>query len=161
MDGTAFCRHESELGWWETASRPAHPRLRGLVTGYTGYRERTAAPRRLAQLPSDEVTLILGFGEPVRVFPGVGSPVRPGTATAFVAGLHLGPALTVHTGRQHHVGVTLTPFGAHAVCGAPTHEVTNRVVDLDDLLGTGADALVSRLQDAPTGTAGSRCSMTC
>ena len=43
----------------------------------------------------------------------------------------------------------LTPLGAHALFGLPMHELTNRVVELDDLLGPRANELVERMWERP------------
>src|SRR5215213_4303525 len=104
------------------ANRPPSTRLRGLVAGLCDYREATAMPLRRREVPCPTVTLILSFGEPLRVLPGAAS------FTSFVAGLHDRPVTISHDGRQRGIQVDLTPLGAFALLGVPMHELANRVV---------------------------------
>ncbi len=134
-------RHGSALGAWEMASAPAGPHLRGLVHSYVGYTERTLAPLRRREVPSGFVTLIISFGDPMRVTIGPGQ-----TVTSFVAGLHEQPAITEHAGRQQGIEVRLTPLGGYALLRTPMHLLANTVVDLPALVG---GSLVDRLACAP------------
>jgi hypothetical protein len=52
-----------------------------------------------------------------------------------VAALHDSDTLVEHDGRQEGIEVRLTPLGARALFGLPMNELTNRVVDLDALIG--------------------------
>jgi len=81
----------------------------------------------------------------------VATPESDGSVSvcSFVAGLHDGPAFTVHDGVQDGLQVDLTPVGAYAVFGVPMAELTNRVVSLDGLLGGDFERLVDRLLGAP------------
>jgi AraC-like DNA-binding protein len=126
------------------ATRDAHPRLRGYVRDYTGYTEWSAAPLCRREVPSADVTLILSPSSELTMSDTSGS-AAPARHTSFVAALHDRPALVEHGGFQEGLEVHLTPLGAHGVFGLPMHELTNRVVELDDLLGTGADELVGRM----------------
>jgi AraC-like DNA-binding protein len=134
-----LARHETELAWWEMANRPPSARLRGFVAGLCDYREATAMPLRRREVPCPTVTLILSFGEPLRVLPGAAS------FTSFVAGLHDRPVTISHDGRQRGIQVDLTPLGAFALLGVPMHELANRVVPLGELLDRDAESLVERL----------------
>ena len=64
------------------------PRLRGCVRRYFGYFERSSGFSHTRELPSADVTLIIGFGPPI----GVAYPRNNGGSsthhTSFVAGLH-------------------------------------------------------------------------
>lgn len=128
-------------------SRPAHPRLRAHVHGYTGYREETARPLRRREVPSSAVPLIISFGAPLRLaVPG--DPGRsPTTFTSFLAGLHDRSVLTEHTGTQYGVQVDLTPLGAYALLGTPMRELANAAFGLADLLGGPAEKLTVRLAE--------------
>ena len=131
------------------ASCLPNPQLGAHIHGYTGYREDTRLPLRRREVPSGVITLIVSFGEPLCL---VAMPDRqaPGaTFTSFVAGLHTGPAITEHAGRQHGIEVRLTPLGAHALLGVPMYELSNTVTDLSDLLGNGAETLATQLAEAP------------
>ena len=142
--GIRVVRHRSELGEWELATRPAHPALRGHVTGYCGYREDTPTRFRRREVASPLVPLIISFGDRIQV--GVpGGPAR--TVTSFVAGLYDRPVVTEHDGRQHGIEALLTPLGAYTLLGVPMGELTNQVVELGDLLGPGGAKLTARLAE--------------
>jgi AraC-like DNA-binding protein len=138
-------RHESAEVRWEMATRAAHPRLRGYVREYTGYTETSAAPLCRLEVPSSDVTLILSPSSELRMPDTSGATREAARHTAFVAGLHDRYSLVEHGGFQEGVEVRLTPLGAHAVFGLPMHELTNRVVELDDLLGSEAEELIGRM----------------
>jgi AraC-like DNA-binding protein len=144
----AVSRHRSELGAWEMATRQAHPALRGYVSGYCGYRERTPRPLRRREVPSTTVPLIISFGEPIDVsWPGHGAASRG--LTSFIAGVHDRPVVTEHAGSQHGIEVMLTPLGAYTLLGVPMRELANTVAGLGDLLGRGWEKLVARLAEMP------------
>jgi AraC-like DNA-binding protein len=124
---------------WEMVSRDADRRLSGLVRNYTGYLERSAEPLCRREVPSGDVTLILSPESKLRL--------PDGRHTSFVAALHDSHTLVEHDGFQEGIEVRLTPLGARALFGLPMHELTNRVVDLDDLLGGRGEELVGRLWD--------------
>ena len=133
-------RHESPELSWEMVSRGAGSRLRGLVRTYTGYVERSAEPLCRREVPSGDVTLILSPETTLRL--------PDGGHSSFVAALHDSHTLVEHDGHQEGIEVRLTPLGARALFGLPMHELTNRVVELDDLLGRRGDELVERLWEA-------------
>lgn len=140
-------RHESEIGWWEFVSQAATPRLRRHVLGYCGYEEETVGFTRRRELPSGEVVLIVGFGPKVETsYPQVAHG-RSSTHRSFVAGVHDTHCLVSTPGHQAGIQLNLTPLGAHLLLGLPMHELTNRVVELDDLLGADGELLVERLYD--------------
>jgi AraC-like DNA-binding protein len=88
------------------------------------------------------VTLILS--------PGSALSLPDGRHTSFLAALHESHTLVEHDGHQEGVEVHLTPLGARALFGVPMHELSNRVVELDDLLGRDADELIERMWEAPS-----------
>lgn len=142
-------RHESEVGWWQMVSRAAAPRLRRHVLGYCAYEEETVDFNRRRELPSGEVVLIIGFGPKLETTYPQLAPGRVGEHRSFVAGLHETPCLVATPGSQAGIQLNLTPLGAYLLLGLPMHELSNTVVELDDLLGAEADLLVERLRDAP------------
>jgi AraC-like DNA-binding protein len=142
-------RHDSPELSWEMVTRDAHPRLRAHVRNYTGYVERTAEPLRRLEVPGGDVTIIISPDTKLTL-PDVRDRSRaPARETSFVAALHDTYALVDHDGSQHGLEVRLSPLGAHALFGLPMHELTNRVVSLDDVLGRGAEELVGRLWQLP------------
>jgi AraC-like DNA-binding protein len=137
---TKVIRHESPELSWEMINRDPGPGLRGLVRNYTGYRERSAEPLCRREVPSGDVTLILS--------PETKLDLPDGRHTSFVAALHDSHTLVRHDGSQEGIEVRLTPLGARALFGLPMHELTNRVVELDDVLGRRGHELVERLWTA-------------
>lgn len=135
-------RHDSPELSWEMVSRSAAAGLGAHVREYTGYTERSARPLTRREVPSGDVTLILS--PETRLGLGGGQ-----TEGSFVAALHDRAALVRHEGYQHGLEVRLTPFGARALFGLPMHELTNRVVSIDDVLGRHGGELVERLWDLP------------
>lgn len=120
------------------AARP-HPALAGVVTGYSGYEERSAAPVTRRQAPSGGVTLILAWGGPLRLAGADG-----GTRGAFLAGMHDAAVVTTFAGHQQGVQVDLTPLGASRLLARPGAELARRniaVGDLDRHLGELPDRL--------------------
>ena len=121
-------------------------RLRPHVLGYCGYAEETAAFSRRRELATANAVLIVGFDGPLEIsFPALGERVRAG---AFVSGVSDSYALVDSFGSQRGVLVDLTPLGAFMLLGRPMHEVANRAVALDDLLGPEGAWLPERLHDA-------------
>ena len=62
--------------------------------------------------------------------------------------MHNRPARTAHDGRQLGIQVRLDPLGAFSLLGVPLHELGNRVVKLDELLGADAERWAGQLCDA-------------
>jgi AraC-like DNA-binding protein len=141
-------RHRSGWGSFQAVDGKPHPALAGLVLRYTGFREETAAALCRRHLPSAEVTLIVGFDHPLRLVEMPGARSGGGTFRSFVAGLHTRPAITEHAGRQHGVGVGLTPLGAYVLFGVPMRLLAGAVVDLPGLLGRAGSELELALAEA-------------
>jgi AraC-like DNA-binding protein len=149
MRATVTQRHASELGSWEMVRAAPAPALAGLVSRYCGYVEDSPDVRRRVEVPSADATLILSLGPTIDVsYPHLGHAER--RLTCFVAPLHDTWAQTAFRGRQEGVEVNLSPLALRMLLGLPMHEIANRVVQLDDLLGREADLLVERLADTPS-----------
>ncbi|MFF5083876.1 helix-turn-helix domain-containing protein [Actinoplanes sp. NPDC000266] len=111
-------------------SRPA---LRGLVTGYSGFRSGTRAPvaHRLLALPS--ATLIIDFASPSGIVTGPRAQAATGGDTTWGEGVSAG----------------LTPAGVAALSGLPMGELAGATVPLSALLGPYATELPGRLAAQP------------
>lgn len=141
--------HESEHGSWELVLGCPDPRLRGFVRRYEGYTELgVPKPVLRQQLPSVHVPLILNFGAGWKIAGSAGLDVAE-RRDSFVAGLYESPVYVAAEGAASCLQVDLTPIGAHLFLGVPMHELSNRVVDADDVLGRDRD-LVARLEAAPS-----------
>jgi AraC-like DNA-binding protein len=123
------------------------PRLRGIVHRYCGYAHVIGGqPMRRREVAQDQVTVIIGFGPPLRV----GGPwVEPAEQHSFIAALTDTHAVTEHAD-LHGIQIDLSPLGAHMLFGIAMHELSAQlVVPLEDVLGRGAGVLVERLYHAP------------
>ena len=139
-------RHASELGRWEMVLGDPAPGLCPHVRSYWGYAEETVAFSRRRELATAHAVLIVGFGPPIEVsFPRLGNSVR---ATAFVSGLSDCYAVVDSFGSQRGVQIDLTPLGAFMLFGLPMRELTNRAVELGDVLGPDGARLPERLHEA-------------
>ena len=109
------------------------PRLDGYVHSYCAYDERTGSFVRRRELPSDRVVGIVNLGAPIRVLHADGEwTTQP---DGFLAGLHDSYAITETCGAQRGVQIDFSAVGAHLLFRLPMHELTHRVVTLEDLLG--------------------------
>jgi len=139
--------YESELVRSQLALRKSAPELRDQVRAYTGYEERARDVRRLRELPSGDVALIISFGPALAITePRAGAPVL---RRSFVAGVHDGYAITEAPRYQHGLEIRLTPIGAYTLFGLPMNTLANRAVPLEDVLGNAADELAERLHSLP------------
>ena len=147
-------RQDTETGGWEAVLGTPDPRLAGIVAGsYHGWTETAAAPVLRREVPKAAVPLILNFGPAFRVTsPADRAPA--GTAPelhpyrSFLAGMTALPALTLAETYSHCLQANLTPLGAYRVLGLGMHSLTDRVVELADILGPAADLLVEELAGA-------------
>lgn len=147
--GLTVHRHENPAGAWQMVLGRPDPRLRGIVAGtYLGWTERAAGPVRRQEVPKPGVPLILNLGPAFRVT----SPADGGTKLrrygSFLAGMTALPALTESAAQNHCLQANLTPLGAYRVLGLAMHTLTDRVVELEDLLGADCPLLLERLDAA-------------
>lgn len=145
---TRVLHQNSEHGRWELVVGRPDPRLHGFVHGYQGYDESGApAPVLRQEVPSVRVPLILNFGARWRIADSVAG--KADLRDSFVAGLHERSTFVAAEGAARCIQVDFTPVGAHLFFGVPMHELSNRVVDLEDVLKRDRN-LVARLEAAPT-----------
>jgi AraC-like DNA-binding protein len=145
-------RVESATGWWEFVRSAPDPRLRGLVAGRVGYRERaqTNVPRRIPA--TSLIPVVLSFGQRLEVVElvdgeGAGRPYE-----SLVAGFQPGHALTRFTESQFALNLYLTPLGVYRILGIPGSALARGVHDLDDVAPGLARSLPDRLASLPTWT---------
>ncbi|GGV28181.1 hypothetical protein GCM10010182_58920 [Actinomadura cremea] len=134
-------------GWWLARGRP-HPALRPFLRSYDGYWEEVALPSRMRTLPTRSAVVIINLGPPMFLR----TPDPSGADRdfgSFVAGMHDGPGMYEHPGGQLGVQLDMTPLGAYTLFGVPMGRFANAAVELPDLLGPGAAALVDRLAGTP------------
>ena len=122
--------------------RPAH--LAGLVEVVWYFKGPTSSVRKRI-LPNGTVEMLVNFGEPYRTITGAGPELLK---TAWLAGLQSGPMVGAQPPRQDVMGVRLCPAGAYALLDRPMREISELVVDLEDLVGRASDELSERCYDA-------------
>jgi AraC-like DNA-binding protein len=126
------------------------PRLHAHVSAYCGYSETAPSASRRLKIPSGKVTLILGFGPPLRItYPGHAGRASE-QLSSFVVGLHDRHAVVEAPGSQEGVQIDLMPLAARTLLGVPMHTLSNRVIDLDDLTASFWPHLTERLQAIPS-----------
>jgi len=121
------------------------PALRGVITRATDFRESAAAPLRRTEGPLLGVVLVVSLGPDIEV-----AGERIGS---FVAGLWDRPVTSGHFGEQAGYELYLDLLGARRLLGVPGSELANRLVRLDDLLGSFAAELAEQLAEAPDAAA--------
>ncbi|MFG2653437.1 helix-turn-helix domain-containing protein [Streptomyces sp. NPDC048436] len=129
----------------ELVCRRPHPRLRGYVLAYRGFRfAEVMAHRRRIVVPDGNVKIMVGFGQPVRVV-DARTPERSVTAPSLVTGIRATAAIGEHTGGAHGILILLTPMAAYRIFGIPAPEWSDLHDDPLGLLGPPARSLAERL----------------
>ncbi|MFE2325174.1 helix-turn-helix domain-containing protein [Streptomyces sp. NPDC059385] len=127
-------------------TRPWPPPLRPVLHGYAGYWEAAASPYRVRLVPTGRAVVVISLGEPFARISRPGDAGPSGRVTgSLVAGLEDGYRVCDHPGGQEAIRIELTPLGAYRLFAVPMGELTNRVVDLGDVLGPESALLVERL----------------
>ncbi len=121
--------------------REPHPSLRGDFACYVGFEERTGAPLARLEVPFAGAALIISLGTRWRMN---GAFER----TSFIAGVHDEWTVVEHDGYACGLEIHFTPLGARRFLGMPGSELTNRIVELSDVLPQ-ADELVEELYGLP------------
>jgi AraC-like DNA-binding protein len=142
--------HSCLEGTWEIADAIPDRRLHPGVTRYRGFRLDLGRQRRRLEIPTGTVTLLLNVTGSLRITKLADGQTREVTDTSMVAGPSCGAAVGEHDGRLAGMEVVLTPLAAVPLLGIPLREVSDHLVELSDLVGRRADALVGRLAAART-----------
>ncbi|MER7753205.1 helix-turn-helix domain-containing protein [Kitasatospora sp. NPDC097643] len=127
---------------------PAAP-LRPYVLGYRGYRLTLHQPRRRLEVPTDVVTLALGFEGSLRLVDAV-DPAPAASFGSVAAGLRRTATIAEHSGVLHGLAVSLTPQGAFRVFGPLAGDLGGQWAEAGEVLGRRLRTLSARLADAPT-----------
>ena len=141
-------RDETDAGATEVVQRPAQPRLAPYLGGYVGYRERARGRVLRVETPFGGLPLIVSLGPQLRV----SGPAGQGGERfgSFIAGLQETWVTTEIDREQAGVQVNLTPLGAFLLLGRPLHELANRTLGLEELLGVEGRLLGERLAACAT-----------
>ena len=138
--------NDTPLGSWTYIEWRPQPLadLAGLVEVIWYFKGPTSSARKRI-LPNGTVEMLINFGEPYRTITGAGPELLK---TAWLAGLQSGPMVSAQPPRQDVMGVRLCPAGAYALMEKPMREISELVVDLEDLVGRAAGELAERCYDA-------------
>jgi AraC-like DNA-binding protein len=120
------------------AHRPPASALRGQVTSYYGFLERTAAPLRRREGPGTDVVIVISFGEEWLI--------DGRRHSSFAGGLHESQVTTEHQGRSHGMQINVSPPAAYMLFEQPLDALANTTVPLEDALGEAS--LPERLHEA-------------
>ncbi len=141
----SILHNDTPFGPW-TYSEWRPPHLARLVEVIWYFKGPTSSVRKRV-LPNGMVEMLVNFGEPYRTISGAGPELLK---KAWLAGLQSRPMVSAQPPRQDVMGVRLCPAGAYALLGRPVREISELVVDLEDLVGRAADELSERCHDAPS-----------
>ena len=125
------------------------PALAGVAVRCSGYSHRAEGPVRFHELPGAFIPLILDLDQGWDIALGRAPDARLERFGTFLAGLTEGPVIVQHPGTARCLQIDLTPLGARRLLRVPMHELANRCVGLEDVLGAPARELIERLADAP------------
>jgi AraC-like DNA-binding protein len=142
-------RRETPEATWTVARRAPTPALRPyLLTQLEGWEHSSGTVGALREVPFPGVPLIFDLGAGW----DVADPFEPGFSRrhAFVAGMHAAPSLVRAVSPAWKcIELRLTPLAAGRLLGLPMHELTNRAVELEDVLPE-APELLARLRETPS-----------
>lgn len=138
---------------WEVAlARPRAALFPG-VRLYRGVRFGTGLARRRLEVPGPWVTMVLGFGSPMRLSSpaqGAGAPGVDVVLASSVSGLQTRPTLGEHDGHLAALEVVMTPWTAYRLLGVPMDALANRHLALADVAGPRAARLCDALAELPS-----------
>jgi len=130
--------------WTHIAELPSD-NLKRWACSYGGYCEEAGRPVCRLEVPKDRVIVILGFGDRLQMNP-VGSQTVV-QCQAFMVGLGCSPLLVNHEGHQRCIEIELLPWAVNALFYGASAELTQGIVDLNNLWGSDADLLVEQLSE--------------
>ena len=130
------------------AQAAPHVSLRPHVSEYVGWFENMAVPLCRRELPTEVIPLIINFGAPIRIFDRQ-NPARWTDFGSFTTGAFDTYVLVGSRGASGGLQINLTILGARLFLGRPLQELANRVIALEDVLGSEAASLTMELHDAP------------
>jgi AraC-like DNA-binding protein len=136
------------IGQFEMVQRSPNPRLDGIVSRLTGYREVSVGHFRQIEAASLVIPLVVNFSGSFAI--GLGrAPGANDHFGSFAAGLYAGPVVIDSFGTASCIQIDFTPLGARRFFRMPMTELTDRIVTLDDVLGADGLALRERLANEP------------
>jgi hypothetical protein len=126
------------------SDRPAGSRLRPGVRFYRGCRVNPGRAWRRLELPDGAVMLTLGFRGTLRV--------NDQEFRSALWGMRTRPLRVERDGDLHSVDVALAPWAAFGMFGIPLHELSERVVEPERILGERVRKVTGALASLPSWT---------
>jgi AraC-like DNA-binding protein len=125
-------RHETAASAWEVARRDPPPQLRPYLFGcIEGWAQAQGEAPHLREVPFPGIPLILNLGAPWEI-EDAGRPAQ--RLQSFVAGLSTSPAIVRGSAAWACLELRLNPLGAYRLLGVPMSDLTNRTVELEQVL---------------------------
>lgn len=128
------------------ATGSPHPALRSVVLRYEGYTDKSRQPVVFRELPCSFVPIIVDLDEGWTIAHSGRSENRLGS---FIGGVTEEPVWVRHDGSASCLQVDLTALGARRLFGVPMHELANRTIAIDEVMGRPGHELVQRVGSAP------------
>jgi AraC-like DNA-binding protein len=139
-------RYETDTGDCEIARRSPLPQLQPyIVSELEGWHQTRGGAARLREVPFPGVPLIFNLGPSWHIEGGV-TPGQEEHHDSFLAGLHTKPSFVDGGDAWACIELRMTPLGAYRLLQWPMHELTNRTLELGDVLARVGD-LVGRLRE--------------
>ncbi len=137
-------RHANEFGRWLEAFCPPPAHLAHLVEGlWAADGEVNYARERI--LPRGVVDLLINLGPPYKLLERDDPTRGIDFVDAWVSGVQQRYLVVESGGEAQMMGIRLRPIGAFVFFGMPMHEISDRVVNLDLVLGREVLDLRQRL----------------
>lgn len=95
------------------------------------------------------MVLLIGFGEPVSLVRSARAR-SGGACRSVVSGLRTRTAVTGHRGTQQGIAIRLDPLRAYRLFALPMDEVSDALVDAEELLGPSGRRLSEQLAESPS-----------
>jgi len=131
--GIEVTSHQSDLGRWRAAQRPAEARLRDYVLGYFASEGFLPKPLYERHLPLREVTIVLNFADPHRIIDPLEGTRTTEHGNAWIVALQHHHQIREALGARDFMVIRLTPIGAQMLLGAPMDLFTDRILALEDI----------------------------
>ena len=141
--------HNDGVDMWFMARLAPADNLQPEIRAYVDYTERIRTFTCRRELPHPEGVLIFNLGEDISITGGDRRQIGLRSGQAFLAGVHLRPALSHSQGAQSGVQVELPLSALRRLFGVPMNRLVDQVLPLEELLGAEAHSLGQRLCDAP------------
>jgi AraC-like DNA-binding protein len=132
----------------DTAVGLPSPALRPFITKYAGFRISGLPSGVHYGLPSSGVHLIISLGHPIELLETPNTRQSPLTLIAFVSGLQDRPAIVRQNDKAFGLHVFIKPLGVKAILGVASPDISSLVLNLTDIWGSRAEALIELLLDA-------------